>query len=188
MKKRNACKLFLVMSLSVLLCVACAKKPATTSMEEGYGSGTEAAGTSELDTPAYGAIGESSVGEEGAATEKIPGMGDDIRGLERIHFEFDQYTLTAEAREILARNAQFLQIHNTIRVIIEGHCDERGSDEYNLALGERRARAVKDYMGSLGIPASQMSIISYGEEIPLDPQSGEEAWAKNRRADFKQAN
>ena len=184
MKKRSAFRLFLVMSVCVLLCVACAKKPASTTMEEG---GEGAAGAAGLGTPSYGAIDESSIGEGGAGTEKMPGMGDEIHGLERVHFEFDQYTLTAEAREILARNASFLQNNSGIKVIIEGHCDERGSDEYNLALGERRARAVQSYLASLGIPPSQMSIISYGEEIPLDPQSSEEAWAKNRRADFKQA-
>jgi len=186
MKKRSAMRLFLVLAVSVLLCVGCAKKPAST-MEEGYGSGEAAAGSGELGTPSYGAIDESAIGEGGAGADKIPGMGDDISALERVYFEFDQYTLTAEARDILARNARFLQANPGIKVIIEGHCDERGSDEYNLALGERRSRAVQSYLTSLGIPPSQMSIISYGEELPLEPGSSEEAWAKNRRAEFKQA-
>jgi peptidoglycan-associated lipoprotein len=179
MKKSCGFKWFLVLSLSVLLCAACAKKPVSTTMGEG---GEGAAGSSEFGAPSYGAIDESGTAEQG-----MPGMGEEIIGLERIHFEFDQYTLTAEAREILSRNASFLQNNPTVKIMIEGHCDERGSDEYNLALGERRARAVQNYLASLGIPTSRMSIISYGEEIPLEPQSSEEAWAKNRRADFKEA-
>jgi peptidoglycan-associated lipoprotein len=184
MKKRCVFKWFLVLSLSVLLCAACAKKPISTTAGEGYGSGEDAVDSSELGAPSYGGIGESAVGESGVGQE---GMAGEITGLERVPFEFDQYTLTGEAREILSRNARFLQAYPNTKVMIEGHCDERGSDEYNLALGERRARAVQSYLVTLGIPSSQMSIISYGEEIPLVPESSEEAWAKNRRADFKQA-
>jgi len=106
-------------------------------------------------------------------------------GLMRIHFDFDQYVLTSEAKDTLARNAELLKAAPSIKVQIEGHCDERGSDEYNLALGEKRALATKNYLASLGVATDRMSIISYGEEIPLDPAHTEAAWAKNRRADFK---
>jgi peptidoglycan-associated lipoprotein len=186
MKKHQVCKLFLVASLTVLLCAACAKKPATTTMDDDYGSAAGTAGAPGLDAPEYDAIDETRIAEEGADAALLPGMGEEISGLERIYFKFDQYTLTPEARDILARNAQFLKANSGIRIIIEGHCDERGADEYNLALGERRARAVKKYLTSLGVPAERMSVISYGEELPLDPHGTEEAWAKNRRADFKQ--
>lgn len=185
MEKKSVFRGLLVMALSLLLCSACAKKP--VSVEEGYGSGEASAVSSEFGTPGYGGIDESAIGADAAmdAEDDMFGTAGEIDGLERIFFKFDQYTLTPDARETLAGNARFLQANPELMVKIEGHCDERGSDEYNLALGERRARSVQSYMVSLGVPASRMSIISYGEEIPLDPQSTEDAWAKNRRAEFK---
>jgi peptidoglycan-associated lipoprotein len=105
--------------------------------------------------------------------------------LQRVHFDFDQYTLSSEARQTLADNAAILKARPQVRVLIEGHCDERGSDEYNLALGERRARATRDYLVSLGIAPERLSTISYGEEQPLEKGSSEAAWAKNRRAEFR---
>jgi len=104
--------------------------------------------------------------------------------LSRVHFDYDKYDLTPTARETLAQNAQGLQNHPAASVVVEGHCDERGTIEYNLALGDKRARAVKDYLASLGVNASQLSTISYGKERPVDPGHGEEAWAQNRRAEF----
>ncbi len=108
-----------------------------------------------------------------------------IAGMERIHFNFDQFTLSAEARQTLGQNAKYLNANGTVQVVIEGHCDDRGSDEYNLALGESRALAAKSYLVSLGISAKRLSVISYGEEKPLDNSTGEAAWAQNRRAEFK---
>lgn len=116
--------------------------------------------------------------------EAVP-MHDHIAGLERIHFDFDQFTLSAEARGILANNAKYLSANSGVKAVIEGHCDERGSDEYNLALGESRALAAKNYLVSLGISANRLSVISYGEEKPLQMGSNEDAWAQNRRAEFK---
>lgn len=189
MKKNGGLSLLMAMLLSVFLCVSCAKEPAPDSAlnDDGVESG-DSMGDSQGDTPDYGTIYESSVVEDNAGPdESAVNLDDDVTGLERIFFEFDQYILTPEARDILARNVRFMEAHPDTRIIIEGHCDERGSDEYNLALGERRARAVQTYLVTLGVPAEQLSIISYGEEIPLDPESSEEAWARNRRADFKQA-
>jgi len=103
---------------------------------------------------------------------------------EDIHFDFDKYDLTPTAREILARKAYFLKQYPTVKILIEGHCDERGTAEYNLALGERRANAAKQYLVQLGISEDRISTISYGKERPLDPRHNEEAWAKNRRAHF----
>jgi peptidoglycan-associated lipoprotein len=108
-----------------------------------------------------------------------------VAGLQRIQFAFDQHTLSDQARETLAGNAAWLKANPGARVVIEGHCDERGSDEYNLALGERRALAAQNYLVSLGIAASRLSTISYGEERPLTPGQSEEAWEQNRRAEFK---
>ncbi|MDD5222654.1 MAG: peptidoglycan-associated lipoprotein Pal [bacterium] len=113
-------------------------------------------------------------------------MGEGIRisALEPIHFAFDDYTLTDKAREILTHHADWLKRYQNIKVLIEGHCDERGSNEYNIALGEKRAKSTRDYLAYLGVEADRFTIISYGEEIPVDPGHNETAWAKNRRAEF----
>jgi len=99
-----------------------------------------------------------------------------------IHFEFDKYDIRREDEEILRENAAWLKKNPKMKIQIEGHCDERGTAEYNLALGERRANMTKKYLLSLGISSDRISTISYGEEKPLDPGHNEEAWAKNRRA------
>ena len=105
-------------------------------------------------------------------------------GLERIHFEFDSYTLDDSAKRILGMNAEWLKANPTAKITVEGHCDERGSDTYNLSLGENRAKAAKAFLTTLGVAADRINVISYGEEKPLDPTSTEAAWAKNRRAEF----
>jgi peptidoglycan-associated lipoprotein len=110
-----------------------------------------------------------------------------VAGLKRIHFAYNQFTLDDQARATLEQNALYLRKNPTQKVVIEGHCDERGSDEYNLALGERRAVAARNYLVSLGIPAERLSIISYGEEQPLVAAANEDAWSQNRRAEFKVA-
>ena len=98
-----------------------------------------------------------------------------------IHFGYDSAALSAEARETLERNAAWLSRYPGVRILIEGHCDERGTVEYNLALGEGRARAAQDYLARLGIAADRMQIISYGKEFPIDPGHDESAWRRNRR-------
>ncbi|HMO17177.1 MAG TPA: peptidoglycan-associated lipoprotein Pal [Oligoflexia bacterium] len=111
-------------------------------------------------------------------------MADAGRELADINFDYDSSALTPLAKDILKRSAAWLQKNPGSKVIIEGHCDERGTAEYNLALGERRARAALDYLRSLGSSTSNMSTISYGKELPLDPSQNEAAYAKNRRAHF----
>jgi peptidoglycan-associated lipoprotein len=108
-----------------------------------------------------------------------------VAGLERVYFAYNEFTLDEQARVTLEQNAVFLRKNPALKLVVEGHCDERGSDEYNLALGERRAAAARNYLVSLGIAVDRLSIISYGEEKPLVAASNEEAWAKNRRAEFK---
>ncbi len=103
----------------------------------------------------------------------------------RIHFAFDSYELNQEARSTLQKISEHMKSFNDLRLIIEGHCDERGTAEYNLALGERRARAAYEFLVLLGVHSNQMQIISYGEERPMVPESNEAAWAMNRRAEFK---
>lgn len=104
--------------------------------------------------------------------------------LETVYFDYDSFVLSPGARDALAKNAQYLIKNPGIKVQVEGHCDERGSDDYNLALGEKRAMAVMNYLKTLGVPADRMSIISYGKEKPAVQGHDEAAWAKNRRAAF----
>ena len=101
-----------------------------------------------------------------------------------VHFAFDSATLSESEKATLQQNGQWLMDNPGQKVVVEGHCDERGTAEYNLALGERRAQSVFDYLRSLGVKSSQVSTVSYGEEVPLDTGHGEAAWAKNRRAHF----
>lgn len=101
-----------------------------------------------------------------------------------VHFAYDSHLLNEEAKTLLEQKAAWLAQHPQIEFQIEGHCDERGTTVYNLVLGERRAHAVKQYLTALGINASRISTISYGEELPLDPGHTEDAWARNRRAHF----
>jgi peptidoglycan-associated lipoprotein len=105
--------------------------------------------------------------------------------LQDVPFDFDSAVLLESSRPILDRTAEWLNFYSTVSLLVEGHCDERGTVEYNLALGERRATAVYNYLVSLGIPASRLKTISYGKEFPLDFGHTEEAWARNRRAHFQ---
>jgi peptidoglycan-associated lipoprotein len=117
--------------------------------------------------------------------KKEPGIEGEVfesKLLKDIHFDFDKYNIRPGDAEILKGNAALLKKYPKVKVQIEGHCDERGTVEYNLALGERRANATKKYLISLGISADRISTISYGKERPLDSGHNEEAWAKNRRA------
>jgi peptidoglycan-associated lipoprotein len=101
-----------------------------------------------------------------------------------IQFDYDESSLTEEAKGILEKHAAWLQAHRDARVTIEGHCDERGTVEYNLALGERRALAAQEYLVSLGVAAGRLRSVSFGKEKPLDPASNAQAWARNRRDHF----
>jgi len=103
---------------------------------------------------------------------------------EDIHFDFDSSVLTAEAQKILTKKAEWLMNNPGTMSTIEGHCDERGTNEYNLALGDRRAGSAKNFLVDLGVPASRLTTISYGEERPVDPGQNEDAWSKNRRCHF----
>ncbi|NVJ71024.1 MAG: peptidoglycan-associated lipoprotein Pal [Alphaproteobacteria bacterium] len=100
---------------------------------------------------------------------------------DRVFFEYDSSEITDEARRTLAKQVEWLMHYPRVRVSIEGHCDERGTREYNLALGERRANAVKNYLIALGVPASRMNTISYGKERPAVVGNGESTWSQNRR-------
>ncbi len=167
---------------SLVLMGACAKKvvkeePLVSGKaeEQAWGKPAEEA-----------AIGEKEL-EASLERKEYPGIeGEFLESslLNDIHFGFDRYDLTPKAREILSQNAELLHKHSQVEIQIEGHCDERGTTEYNLALGERRSNSTKQYLMSLGISSDRIATISYGEEMPVDPRHNKEAWAKNRRAHF----
>jgi peptidoglycan-associated lipoprotein len=125
--------------------------------------------------------------EKSLVAKREPGIAGEVfesRLLKDIHFDFDKYDILPEDAQILKENAALLSKYPQVKIQVEGHCDERGTNEYNLALGERRANAAKKYLVSLGISTDRISSISYGEEKPLDTGHDEEAWAKNRRGHF----
>lgn len=119
----------------------------------------------------------------GCAQKKAKTAKRDV-GLQRIHFDFDRSNIKPEYEPVLKSNAAWMQDHDNTNVTIEGHCDERGSIEYNIALGDRRANSAKRYLMNLGIPSSRMGTISYGEERPLCTQHTESCWWQNRRDEF----
>ena len=104
--------------------------------------------------------------------------------LQDVFFNYDSFDLSEEARQTLQANADWLQNNAEVKVEIEGHCDERGTSEYNLALGAKRARAAQDYLVTLGVPAERLSVISYGEELPQCTDANESCWQRNRRGHF----
>lgn len=167
----------LVALVCLLMLNACAKKPVAPVAEI---------------APAAPAVQTEATGSGGAPTgliaepvQEAAVQGSPLLKLEKMFFDFDAYTLTPKAREVLARNAEWLRQNPAARLTVEGHCDERGSDEYNLALGQRRADAAKSYLVSLGIAAERLTSISYGEERPAVAGSDESAWSQNRRAEFR---
>jgi peptidoglycan-associated lipoprotein len=152
----------------LLLLAACSSTPETAPGGPPGGAGGPGAG------------GPGGIGSRNA----LPGSQQDLEASagDSVFFAFDRSDITPEAQEILARQADWLRRYPNVTVTIEGHCDERGTREYNLALGERRAQAVKNVLVASGIPASRISTISYGKERPAVVGSSEEAYAQNRRA------
>ncbi len=120
----------------------------------------------------------------GCAQQQKKPVAKPAAGLQRVHFDFDRSNVKAEYEPVLRANAAWMQANASTTVTIEGNCDERGSVEYNIALGDRRAKSAKSYMMNLGIPDSRLSTISYGKERPLCTQHNESCWWQNRRDDF----
>ena len=173
----------------ILLLAGCAPStsnkaatPGSASMSNGsqgsagqrQGEGSRG-GTGESNTAA-GSLDNLRQGQSSATPGSSP--------LKDVFFEFDRYDLKSDARETLKANADWLKNNSAARVEIEGHCDDRGTNEYNLALGAKRAQTAKDYLVTLGIPADRLSTISYGAEIPVCKEQAESCWQKNRRARF----
>ncbi len=130
-------------------------------------------------------VGEEGLGAGGSLTRAGKGLAPGEEGpLKDLHFAFDSYELDESSRATLRDNGNWLKDHTQAKVEIEGHCDERGTVEYNLALGSKRARAAKEYLVALGIAADRLTTISYGEELPLCHEHDESCWQKNRRVHF----
>jgi peptidoglycan-associated lipoprotein len=183
-----------------VLLAGCAKRPATTQAAAPAPTGA-AATTSGMPPTTAAQPGMSGGGTAGPATAAPPasGMGPAtaapaarpapkefvaVADLKDVHFDFDKYDIRPPDAKVLDGNAGWLKSNPNHLVLIEGHCDERGTNEYNLALGERRAKSTMNYLVSQGVQASRITIISYGEERPSCTQKNEECWAKNRRAHF----
>lgn len=161
---------------------AAAKEQAGVAQKEGEAAVKEKAVALPVEKEKAVAEAAPAVTEE-AAREKAAVAKGEVK-FENIHFDFDKFNLKPEAREILKRHAEWLAKHGEYNVVVEGHCDERGTNEYNLALGARRAGEAMKYFVELGVDAKRIKTISYGEEKPLDPGHNDEAWAKNRRDQF----
>lgn len=184
MKKRMwmMAALLLLVLPTMLLLTSCAKKGVTTETQVDQAAlDAERARQEEL-------ARQKALEEERLQQEQLANQGMNAARTrflnENIYFEFDKSRLLPAAQETLRDKADWLRANPGLTAIIEGHTDERGTTEYNLALGERRAEAAKAFLVDLGISASRLTTISYGEERPIDPRSNEEAWAKNRRAQF----
>ena len=173
-----------MLALSLVLVVgACKKPPVTTPPEEAPTTPPPVTTPPPEETQEVEPRGFEQPEPE---VEVAAPSATEIEGLLRVvYFDFDKYDLGDETRQALRTNAQVLNQNRDVGVLIEGHCDERGTNEYNMALAEKRASAVRQYLASLGISSGRLRIRSWGEERPADPASSEAAWAKNRRAEFK---
>ena len=174
-----------VVPVMAITLIGCPKKQPATQPEEIQVDTDDMSEVPEEITP------EPTMTEEDRVAPGLPSDVEELnqylrdRGLvDDVYFDFDQADLRPEARERLSQNAAWLRDNPDYRATIEGHCDERGTNEYNLALGERRANAAKSYMVSLGIDGGRLDTISYGEERPVDSANNETAWAMNRNDQF----
>jgi peptidoglycan-associated lipoprotein len=162
----------LIVTLALAGCSS--KNKANTSAENGAGG--------------PGGIGQEGMGgTNGSSLAALQNgtLGQNGQGpLSDIHFDYNDFTVRPQDSEILKTNANYLQTNSNTHVQIEGHCDDRGSEEYNIALGAKRAQAAKDYLETLGIAADRMSTISYGKELPVCTEHTEDCWAENRRDHF----
>ncbi|MBU6234829.1 MAG: peptidoglycan-associated lipoprotein Pal [Alphaproteobacteria bacterium] len=174
----NRTKILSLLVASTLALAAC-----STAKEEQPYADSVVEGQGQMNGNGEGMLGDGS-GANGVQGNAIPGSQDDltVNVGDRVYFGYDRYDLTPEALQQLQLQAQWLNQYPNVNITIEGHADERGTREYNLALGDRRANAVRDYLVSLGVSASRVNTISYGKERPEVAGSDAQSWAQNRRA------
>lgn len=178
MKKRRRTYLTTVFAIGMsLLLAACSATPPPKSAEKMPAQSQDRAATTQ---PVKAATSNSGSSLDALRAGKQPAAGP----LKDIYFDFDKYNLSADARDLLKSHAQWLKNHASSHVEIEGHCDDRGTDEYNLALGAKRAQAAKDYLVTSGVSAERISTISYGKELPVCQEQTEECWQRNRHDRF----
>jgi peptidoglycan-associated lipoprotein len=187
---RRLTRAWLVLAVAASLAAGCGGKKRPPAVSTAPPSSSEPSGRNRpSEVPPAGETGPDvrSLGTEAARGEDFtPSNPETGEGgpLEDVRFQYDSANLTDQTRSILEKHALWLQSHRDAKVMIEGHCDERGTVEYNLALGEKRAHAARDYLANLGVAAGRLRTASYGKERPLDTASNEAAWAANRRAHF----
>lgn len=166
-------------------CGSLRRPPAVAGAVSGTVGGEPAAVALEPEKAVEAGPDVQPIREDTAAGQEIlAGPSGEGGPLADVYFEYDAASLTESAIATLERHAQWLRQNAAARAAIEGHCDQRGTVEYNLALGDLRAQAVREHLVSLGVSADRLTAVSYGKERPLDPQLGEQAFAKNRRAHF----
>ncbi len=174
--------------LAGLMITGCAKTPATTAATAATAAPAPRAATPaptpSQSAPSPGAAAAPAAAASAQTPRPSPSEFMAVAALKEVHFDFDKYDIRPEDAKTLDANATWLKSNADNLVLIEGHCDERGTNEYNLALGERRAKATMNYLVSQGIQANRITIISYGEERPVCTEKTEACWAKNRRANF----
>lgn len=179
-----------VLVLCVSVMAGCAPKKVTTDevaeTTEVVPEDTMAAEAAPAPEAAEG-MKESPIETTAVVDKDLEALAEEVRKLYTVHFDFDKYNIRPEDATRLRQNASWLKKHKGVSITIEGHADERGETEYNLALGDKRAESVKDFLASLGVERSRLSTISYGEEKPVDTGHNESAWSKNRRAEFRLA-
>jgi peptidoglycan-associated lipoprotein len=174
--------------LAGLMITGCARRPATTAAS----AATPAPAAAPSPAPAPSAPSAAAPAPPAPAAAAAPAQAPRpvpkefmaVAALKEVYFDFDKYDIRSEDAKTLDANATWLKSNGDNLVLIEGHCDERGTNEYNLALGERRAKATMNYLVSQGIQANRITIISYGEERPVCSEKTEACWSKNRRANF----
>lgn len=181
---RMACYAILTVVLGTFGCAPSTATKADTAASSTVGS--TASGTTQQGEGSRGSTKESDASASSLKQlqEGKPPLTPASSPLKDVFFDFDRYDLSADARGTLRANADWLKSNPAARVEVEGHCDERGTNEYNLALGAKRAQAARDYLATLGIAADRLSTTSYGEEIPVCREHTESCWRQNRRARF----
>ena len=195
----NRYGLITVVLIAPALMFGCAKQPATMTTAAPAPTGmavtgvspttarpesTESQPTDRSETSPLAADQRGGAGTSG--TRPAPGEFVGVRDLVDVHFDFDKYAIRSRDAETLDANARWLRANKDAQVLIEGHCDERGTEEYNLALGDARAKQAKEYLAGLGLPGNELRTISYGKERPVCSDHDEACWQRNRRAHITQ--